>query len=1120
MKRPLFLLLLCLSARITWSQGELPVDMYTGQPDIQVPITAIAANEVSDIVSLRYDASGVKATAVSGLYGINWNLSAGGSIRREVRGLPDDFLETGQTITRTGWLYSGANQTPTTFLNSSDNNAATCTDEVSDYQSLLMIGNYRDTEPDVFSYNLPGYAGKFVFDNGVTPQIRMIPYQDLVIQPIFVSPTDKKLLGFTITTNSGDVYTFQTAQYESRVSYYNTPVELFRRDFEFYASYYAPIQYNSAWHLSNVKASSGAKLEYTYVADTLAVINRWDVAVREYDKTTYAKKLAYATTYFGNTRRLTQIRSSTGAVVKIIKTSDRITAIELWDSRNGDNSQSTTKFIKKFTLSYLGGYLNAVQEISGTEQMPPYRFEYNGYYSPQPDTKSQDFWGYYNGKANETLFPEMHIYPALPAEERYRLFEIPGYVGEHYVMAGADRKVNTQAITMGALNALRYPWGGTIFMEYESNVYYDSIADMPQYGGGIRLKSTRYADGTNPAAEVIKQYQYTDALGKTSGRIIAPPTFAIGVYEYRNPTAGATVTTIPYELMLEQPAERYWTYLTVRTERDISRDALTKGSAVGYKEVKVSRPGAGYVIYEFSTSGHWRFPTLGLWTPAVNKYARYTSCPSPGIAERLGGWMYPYAPNPDLDMARGLVRRERQYDETGVLVKQISTGYTLVYKDAAATQPFTVSGLVWDMYPNDPDRAIRLFAKYHLLTDFSFAEKKVTTTQYDAVNAARNVETSTEFFRASTAHRLLTSIVNTGADGAKYTTYTRYPQDYGTIPSGADKAAQMIGVLQSTNRTGVAVEQYSTRQKPGGTENVVGASIVKYDDFGVAGKALPKQPWAWRTATTVALASFVPSYINATTKALTLDTRYEAAGQYIAYDTLDQPSYVIGENKVPATTIWSSVLSAPVVNAVHTAPGEFAFSDFEAGTEASFSLTSTATDQTPVTRVIPGHTGQYGVYPEVSMSKLITKGAATYYTLSGWWNKFATSFSVTVTIKNGATTVSTNTFTVTPSAGTAAYDYFEFRVPVSSAPATFTATVTYTSSGSTGQPGLPAIDDIAFYPEHARLVTYTYQAPFGVSSVTSGDNTSYTVYDALGREKYHLDRDKNIIQKKSYQFTN
>ena len=76
-----------------------------------------------------------------------------------------------------------------------------------------------DTEPDVFTYNIPGYSGKFIFD--ATGAIRLLPYTPIQIKPQYAAPMGScaynipagELTGFVITTAEGVSYSFTVLEH-------------------------------------------------------------------------------------------------------------------------------------------------------------------------------------------------------------------------------------------------------------------------------------------------------------------------------------------------------------------------------------------------------------------------------------------------------------------------------------------------------------------------------------------------------------------------------------------------------------------------------------------------------------------------------------------------------------------------------------------------------------------------------------------------------------------------------------------------------------------------------------------------------------------------------------------
>ncbi|HYH55193.1 MAG TPA: hypothetical protein VD772_01195, partial [Anseongella sp.] len=75
--------------------GEVPVSLFTGIPEISVPIYEIKTRQLSLPVSLSYHAAGLRVEEMASWVGLNWSLNAGGVITRTVRGWPDDHYPKG-----------------------------------------------------------------------------------------------------------------------------------------------------------------------------------------------------------------------------------------------------------------------------------------------------------------------------------------------------------------------------------------------------------------------------------------------------------------------------------------------------------------------------------------------------------------------------------------------------------------------------------------------------------------------------------------------------------------------------------------------------------------------------------------------------------------------------------------------------------------------------------------------------------------------------------------------------------------------------------------------------------------------------------------------------------------
>ena len=140
-----------------------PVNMYTGVPNIQVPLLTLPGRHMNVPIGLSYYAGGFKVQEISGPLGLGFSLQSGGVITRVVQGTPDDDE----------YGYSGPQAYGETIKST----------ELNEYfpSDLYDINRgERDGEPDVYYFNAMGRSGRFTLDaqrNAV-----LMPYQDVAIE--------------------------------------------------------------------------------------------------------------------------------------------------------------------------------------------------------------------------------------------------------------------------------------------------------------------------------------------------------------------------------------------------------------------------------------------------------------------------------------------------------------------------------------------------------------------------------------------------------------------------------------------------------------------------------------------------------------------------------------------------------------------------------------------------------------------------------------------------------------------------------------------------------------------------------------------------------------------------
>ena len=140
-----------------------PISLYSGSPDVSIPLYTVKDGAIELPIVLRYNTSGIKVDEEASWVGLGWNLNVGGVITRNLVG-EDDVRDTDykQIIDLLQIFDSEANYINNLyrwFINLTGCQA----------NMFLKYENESSTStgklnPDVFYYSYPGGAGKFFID--------------------------------------------------------------------------------------------------------------------------------------------------------------------------------------------------------------------------------------------------------------------------------------------------------------------------------------------------------------------------------------------------------------------------------------------------------------------------------------------------------------------------------------------------------------------------------------------------------------------------------------------------------------------------------------------------------------------------------------------------------------------------------------------------------------------------------------------------------------------------------------------------------------------------------------------------------------------------------------------
>ncbi|MBL7832866.1 MAG: PKD domain-containing protein [Cyclobacteriaceae bacterium] len=252
------------------SFGNIPVNYYTGQPELSLPLMTLMGRELSLPVVVNYDASGVKSDDISGQVGLKWNLNAGGYVARDLEGLPDEDPDKGYL------KYA--------LLSDYWNTVTSITDWVTNSEK-----NTHDCHPDDFTIVINGRSIRFMFDK--YGKAHTIPRQNIKIT---YEKLSNKIYKFIVVTEDGTKYEFggdATAVEERKIErlvtkfgyrydpsvtlYQNSTRREFFTGFEWLEEDYdqsdekAAVEfYNSRWYLKKITAAGTDQMTFTYTKGT------------------------------------------------------------------------------------------------------------------------------------------------------------------------------------------------------------------------------------------------------------------------------------------------------------------------------------------------------------------------------------------------------------------------------------------------------------------------------------------------------------------------------------------------------------------------------------------------------------------------------------------------------------------------------------------------------------------------------------------------------------------------------------------------------------------------------------------------------------------------------------
>jgi hypothetical protein len=1090
------------------------VNLFTGQPDISVPVFSYRSNNgIGMSIGLHYTGTGgLRLNEQASSVGLGWYLSYGGSVTRVVRGLPDD-------IPLKGFLYTAA--IPADYRTNGNK-----------YHFDTL-----DSQQDVFQFSFNGNSGKFFIRKN--KEVILVPYSKLKVQPNFdPDPNIGKLLSFTITTEDGVRYLFKDGETTTHSS---TGMH------QGYTSIY------TSWNLSDIISPFGADtIHYTYT-------NKSNTGTYGYPLV-YLMPPPYTSIY--KVYNFSGSQSFAEKKIKSISLPNKQTVNFIYSPKyNYINSDSALQkitisdsiFRSGFFLDYTDTaehlFLKSVIPYTAKERRKGYEFYYemDTYQSTNflrdvgIVSTNVDDWGFNLGRTTNLK---------------------TNFINTDYPSGVWDNRIPSLAPTKKfVLSRMALPEGGNILYDYELNdkgatvltYNYFSVAANATSNNNIAINNA-YSDGhvitfkidssllrtqsppltgtCNFSCKIKASLSATSALDsvtvslydlyynglkrwttnitngnyvletKFSGTGSVTTAFNIYVSWYNHTSGGETVPVGGLRIKQIRYKNDYADTgsVSTKTYRYVLETGESSGSvgespmsAYDYRETYVNnstfavrarnfykavsqQPMNAMDFSQGSSIGYSRVEVInGTLTNNIGKEVHeFTGLREAGNKTVVS--TFPYSPNDLNNWAIGLPSCVKVYDNAGLLLKKTNFQY-----DIRTTS-----------YISSDDRSLKLglaqIINFESAPFTTVSKKNVYLADEYYPQSGRVFQTFVYDTTYNTNGSTLTSKTEMQYDTSLFlvkkiiTSYDRnrglnlekrfyYPQDY-TI-GGVIGKLRDSGIITSV----IATELWITGDP---TPRILSGSITDLQQL-TNGGIRPYRSYALESNKPIpgtTIGNFNPALLNRNTNYFKQQTEYPV---YDAKGNLVQTtSTVTGLSASVITDYGNLYKTAEVSNAIYA---DIAYTSFESDGNGNWTVNSTTRTNA---------SAYSGKLAYTLANGTIVKSGLTA----------SKTYLITVWAKSGAT-ININGVSI----GTAVTNYNGWYLYSKSI--TGVTNVTISGTGT--------IDELRIHPAEANMITYTYEPNIGITSTVDANNTViYNEYDNLNRLKVVRDRNKNVVQKYEY----
>ncbi len=754
--------------------GDIPVSLYTGTPDIEIPLYEMTLKNFKLPISLTYHASGIRPDQHAGWTGLGWSLKAGGVISRAINDIPDEYnnINYGSYGDKIGFYYTHD------VLNTTQWNQRNYLREIAQDTEKM----FKDTAPDEFTFSFGNYYGKFYIAPDGNWNVQCNRPVKVKFNDVFLNvPFDKTgtrafsygyfpcFSGFTIIGEDGTKFEFggninaidfsvdffnQALDEWVATSWYLTQITLptghqIKLEYErgdFINQMYIAVHHDlgsktensggfldpecSSWSVSSIDASYQGKLIAPAYLKNIKSLNSTITFSRSASKELAFRNKIYDYNYSEWSRYsmdypfLPILQSGQIGYPKCLNNM-KWYKLDSIDISIGDSKIKTINF----TYNNKDTERLVLEKVKESDNKS-YSFTYNnvGGLPPYLSNKT-DHWGYFN-----------NTYASLGNYNQYYNY----------------RNSKASYLQYGILTSICYPTGGCTEFVYEPHYYrkqlkmkrWEGVEELStnQLAGGLRIKQIWKKETPDSEAKIFREYFYvSDYLTNK---------------EQATRSSGVLGGRIQY----------YFTDYTVyafnsgNIKRHISAFSSisvlpachnTSGSHIGYSEVIEKYPDGSYTQYQYSNFDNG-----------------YLDEPADAIIQLS---RTPYEPYNSKAQDRGLLLTAETYNNKDIKVKSKS----FIYEKDATTGNYVraMNAKYSNVCPGtavsyDEGTSIKIYT-------YLWRPQKEKEVYYNAQTGQQQQTTQTDL--TYTSHKLIRSKSTVNSNGNIYKESYQYPFDFSNL---------------------------------------------------------------------------------------------------------------------------------------------------------------------------------------------------------------------------------------------------------------------------------------------------------------------------------------------------